>query len=69
MSGPHGADYDIGNAVDDVAAVLAETTTLEAVLPNAERVELPGLGHNATGNARTGGKPALVAVQLRQFLT
>jgi pimeloyl-ACP methyl ester carboxylesterase len=41
---------------------------LEKVLPNAKRVEFPGLNHGATGNCNTGGKPALVAQVLRQFL-
>lgn len=37
---------------------------LEAALPNARRVELPGVGHIAADN---GGKPELVAAELRRF--
>jgi pimeloyl-ACP methyl ester carboxylesterase len=43
------------------------TRTLDAlskVLPNVERVELPGLGHAA---ATDGGKPECVAQELRRF--
>lgn len=41
---------------------------LEKVLPQASRVELPGCNHGATGNANRGGKPKLVAAELRRFL-
>jgi pimeloyl-ACP methyl ester carboxylesterase len=41
--------------------------TLAAVLPNATRVELAGLSHEATGNADRGGKPERVARELRRF--
>ncbi|MFC0860781.1 alpha/beta fold hydrolase [Sphaerimonospora cavernae] len=41
---------------------------LERVLPRVERVELPGLGHGATGNRNRGGRPELVAQVLRAFL-
>lgn len=40
---------------------------LEEVLPRARRIEWPGVGHGATGNARSGGKPELVARDLRRF--
>ena len=40
---------------------------LEKVLPHARRVELAGLGHGASGNADRGGKPDVVADQLRRF--
>ncbi|MFI7444683.1 alpha/beta fold hydrolase [Nonomuraea indica] len=40
---------------------------LEEVLPKASRIEWPGLGHGATGNARMGGRPELVARDLRRF--
>ncbi|MDP9265130.1 MAG: hypothetical protein M3O91_03275 [Chloroflexota bacterium] len=40
---------------------------LEKVLPNARRVELRGVGHGASGNVNRGGKPELVAQQLRRF--
>jgi pimeloyl-ACP methyl ester carboxylesterase len=37
---------------------------LEAVLPNVRRVTLPGVGHRAANN---GGRPDLVAAELRTF--
>jgi pimeloyl-ACP methyl ester carboxylesterase len=37
---------------------------LSAVLPNARRVTIPGVGHRVANND---GKPALVAEQLRTF--
>jgi pimeloyl-ACP methyl ester carboxylesterase len=40
---------------------------LEKVMPGVQRVELAGLGHGASGNADRGGKPAVVAEQLRRF--
>ena len=40
---------------------------LEKVLPHAKRTEFPGLNHGASGNANRGGKPKLVAQELRQF--
>ena len=40
---------------------------LEKVLPHAKRTEFPGLNHGASGNANRGGKPQLVAQELRQF--
>lgn len=43
-------------------------TALERVLPHACRVELPGLGHGATGPAEMGGAPGVVAEQLHAFL-
>lgn len=42
-------------------AALAQT------FPDAKRVEFPGLGHGATGNRNMGGKPEIVARELRQF--
>ena len=41
--------------------------TLEKMLPNATRIEFPGLGHGASGNSDRGGKPELVARELRLF--
>jgi hypothetical protein len=41
--------------------------TLENIIPRAIRVEFPRLGHGASGNVETGGKPELVAVELRRF--
>lgn len=41
---------------------------LAEALPEARRVELPGCHHGATGNANRGGRPELVASELRRFL-
>ncbi|MET8155898.1 alpha/beta hydrolase [Sphaerisporangium sp. NPDC005289] len=41
---------------------------LAKVLPHAERAELPGLGHSASGNAAQRGAPERVAPVLRRFL-
>ncbi|MFI6597381.1 alpha/beta fold hydrolase [Nonomuraea sp. NPDC050536] len=43
-------------------------TALEGVLPHACRVELPGLGHGATGPTDQGGDPGAVAKELHAFL-
>jgi len=40
---------------------------LEELLPQAKRIEFAGLGHGASGNANRGGKPKLVAQELRRF--
>ena len=40
---------------------------LEKVFPHARRVEFPGLSHGASGNTNRGGKPELVAQELRRF--
>jgi pimeloyl-ACP methyl ester carboxylesterase len=40
---------------------------LEEVLPDVKRVEFPGLGHEATGNADRRGHPERVAQELRRF--
>jgi len=42
---------------------------LERTLPNASRVELPGLDHAASWNADLGGHPEAVAQELRAFMT
>ncbi|MGH3339767.1 MAG: alpha/beta fold hydrolase, partial [Propionibacteriaceae bacterium] len=42
---------------------------LAAALPHARRIAFPGLGHGAMGNRRFGGKPAVVAVPLKEFFT
>jgi pimeloyl-ACP methyl ester carboxylesterase len=42
---------------------------LAKVLPDAERVELAGVGHAAAWNADRGGQPELVAHELRQFFS
>lgn len=43
-------------------------TELEAILPDARRVELAGVGHEATGPAELGGKPEKVAETVHAFL-
>jgi pimeloyl-ACP methyl ester carboxylesterase len=40
---------------------------LEKVLPQATRIEFPGLGHGGSGNMNRGGKPERVAQELRRF--
>lgn len=40
---------------------------LEQVLPDATRIEFPGLNHGASGNSNRGGKPERVAQELRPF--
>jgi pimeloyl-ACP methyl ester carboxylesterase len=40
---------------------------LEKALPDVERVEFPGLGHEASGNADRRGQPEQVARELRRF--
>ncbi|WP_255654898.1 alpha/beta fold hydrolase [Cohnella sp. REN36] len=40
---------------------------LEKSLPRVRRVTFPSLGHGATGNANRGGKPKIVARELRRF--
>jgi hypothetical protein len=42
----------------------AALDTLETVLPNAQRITLPGVGHIAADN---NGKPAMVANELKNF--
>lgn len=49
------------------AYLKAAVDALEKVLPNASRVEFPGLGHGATGNTDRGGRPELAAQALRRF--
>ena len=40
---------------------------LEKALPDAQRIEFPGLNHGASGNTNRGGKPERVAEELRRF--
>jgi pimeloyl-ACP methyl ester carboxylesterase len=40
---------------------------LETVLPRARRIELPGVGHEASGNRDRRGQPERVAQELRRF--
>jgi pimeloyl-ACP methyl ester carboxylesterase len=42
---------------------------MQKVLPDARRVELPGVGHAASWNSDRGGQPLPVATALRQFFT
>ncbi len=42
---------------------------LEKVLPRGDRHEFAGLDHGASGNADRRGKPAVVAAELRTFVT
>jgi len=51
------------------AYLTAGLDALEKVLPRVTRVELPGLGHGATGNTDRGGRPARAAQVLRQFFS
>jgi len=50
------------------AYLKASVDALEKVLPQATRVELPGLDHGATGNSDRGGRPGLVAAKVGEFL-
>jgi pimeloyl-ACP methyl ester carboxylesterase len=49
------------------AYLKAAVAALEKVLPHATRVEFPGLGHEASGNADRRGQPERVARELRRF--
>ena len=43
-------------------------TALEGVLPRTRRAKLSRQGHTAAGNRQQGGRPDLVAGELRAFL-
>lgn len=43
-------------------------TALESTIPNATRYEIQNIGHAGPWNADRGGRPALVAEQIRAFL-
>jgi hypothetical protein len=49
------------------AYLKASLDALEKVLPQAKRVEFPGLDHAASWNSDRGGKPEPVAQALRRF--
>jgi pimeloyl-ACP methyl ester carboxylesterase len=49
------------------AYLKASVDALEKLLPHVTRVEFPGLGHEASGNADRRGQPELVAKELRRF--
>jgi pimeloyl-ACP methyl ester carboxylesterase len=51
------------------AYLKAALDELQAVLPHCQRVTLPGVGHEATGNRAQRGRPELVAAAVRDFLT
>jgi hypothetical protein len=40
---------------------------LEKILPNAQRIEFPGLHHGGSGNTNRGGHPDTVAQELIRF--
>jgi pimeloyl-ACP methyl ester carboxylesterase len=50
------------------AYLKAAVDSLASVLPGARRVELPDVGHEASWNEDRGGKPAVVAAALQEFL-
>jgi pimeloyl-ACP methyl ester carboxylesterase len=49
------------------AFLKAGLAALERSLPNAHRVEIAGVGHDASWNADRGGRPEVVARELRRF--
>jgi pimeloyl-ACP methyl ester carboxylesterase len=49
------------------AFLKAGMDSVAKVLPHARRVEFPGLNHSSTWNTDRGGKPQLVARELRRF--
>src|SRR5262249_34903714 len=49
------------------AFLKAALDRLQQTIPQAQRVELPGLGHAAVWNADLGGQPGPVALTLRRF--
>ncbi|MCI0708986.1 MAG: alpha/beta hydrolase [Chloroflexi bacterium] len=49
------------------AYMKAALNALETILPQAERIELPGVGHDASWNSDIGGKPEPVARELHRF--
>jgi len=49
------------------AFLKAALDILENIFPRAKRIEFPGLNHGATGNTDRGGKPELVAQELKRF--
>lgn len=49
------------------AYLKAGLDALEKLLPSVSRVEFPRVGHGGSGNTDRGGKPELVAQELRRF--
>jgi hypothetical protein len=62
--GPRGGRH--GHWLPRARNLTATMDALSAVLPDARRVTLAGVGHTAADN---GGRPGLVAAQLRAFFT
>ncbi|NUT37059.1 MAG: alpha/beta hydrolase [Hamadaea sp.] len=56
------------NGSKSPAYLRESVASLARVLPAAQRVELPGLDHGASGNAAERGKPEVVADAIRTFL-
>lgn len=52
---------------NSTAFLKAGMDSVAKVLPYARRVEFPGLNHSSTWNTDRGGKPQLVAQELRRF--
>lgn len=49
------------------AYMKAALNALETILPQAKRIELPGVGHDASWNSDIGGNPESVAQELHRF--
>jgi pimeloyl-ACP methyl ester carboxylesterase len=49
------------------AYLKAGLEALQKIVPRSTRVQFPGLGHGGSGNADLGGKPDLLANELRRF--
>ena len=47
----------------------AALDVLATILPTATRLELPAVGHGASWNTDVGGKPKVVAAELRSFFS
>jgi pimeloyl-ACP methyl ester carboxylesterase len=62
-----GADVLLLGASESPAYLKIAVDALARVLPHGRRVELAGAGHGATGNRNRGGRPALVASEVRRF--
>ncbi len=52
---------------DSPAYLKSALTRLKTLLAGANRIEFEKVGHGASGNANRGGKPKLVAQELRRF--
>jgi pimeloyl-ACP methyl ester carboxylesterase len=65
--GAIGAEVLLLSGSKSPAYLRGAVDALEKVFPRARRVEFPGLGHGASGNADRAGKPERVAEELRAF--